>query len=97
MFDVSARLMRCCKSQNRKHNRDATGYDEHQNALVCKKHCVHDGLQTERQMPYQPRWKERVPVRLLRWLLHTFLTGRFEKVSASITYHSLSEYSAHHG
>ena len=50
MFDVSARLMRCCKSQNRKHKRDgATGYDEHQNAVVRKKHSVHDGLQRNSQ------------------------------------------------
>ena len=65
--------MRCCKPQNRKHKRDgATGYDEHQNAFVCKKHSVRDGLQrnspSPKQMPYQLSWKERVPVRLLGWL-----------------------------
>ena len=65
--------MRCCKSQNRKHKRDgAPGYDEHQNALVCKKHSVHDRLQRNSpnpsQMPYQLNWKERVPVWLLGWL-----------------------------
>ena len=65
--------MRCCKSQNRKRKRDGTtGYDEHQNALVCKKHSVHDRLQrnspSPNQMPYELSWKERVPVRLLGWL-----------------------------
>jgi len=64
--------MRYCK-QNRKRKGDgATNYDEYQNALVCKKHSVHDGLQrnstSPSQMLHQPSWKERVPVPLLRWL-----------------------------
>jgi hypothetical protein len=42
--------MRCCKSQNRKDKRHGTsGYGEHHNAVVCKKHGVHDGLQLSRE------------------------------------------------
>jgi hypothetical protein len=45
-LDVRARLMRCCKSQNRKHKRDgSSGYAKQQNSLVCEKHGIHDDLQ----------------------------------------------------
>ena len=45
--------MRYCK-QNRKRKGDgATNYDEYQNALVCKKHSVHDGLQRNSPSPSQ--------------------------------------------
>ena len=38
--------MRCCQSQNREHKRDgAGGYGEDHNAVVSKKHGVHQGLQ----------------------------------------------------
>jgi hypothetical protein len=47
VLDVRACPIRCCKSQNRKHKRDgSSGYAEQHNALVCKKHGVHDGLRT---------------------------------------------------
>jgi hypothetical protein len=57
-LDVRARLIRCCKSKNRKHKRDgSSGYAKQQNSLVCEKHGVHDDLQ--RKMPYQLTWKAR--------------------------------------
>ena len=47
MFDVRARLMRCCKSQNREHKREGdSGYGQDHCVVVRKKHGLHVSLHT---------------------------------------------------